>query len=405
MHRDEIQCSKHLPRATVMLLAVKYSEVSAFMLRPATLDDLDALVELENTCFTIDRLSRRNFRYMLTKANAVILVAEQQSVLAGYVLVLFHAGTSLARIYSIAVDPALQRSGLGRTLMQGAERAALAAGCVYMRLEVRPDNAGAVNLYRRLSYRKFGTLDDYYEDHAEALRYEKLLVPHLNPDMVRVPYYEQTLDFTCGPSALMMAMKAMDGATEMSRANELRIWRESTTIFMTAGHGGCGPHGLALAAFDRGFDVELYVKDDAPMFVDSVRSEDKKEVIRLVQEDFIGKIHEVGIRVHYSRFGVEEMQRHFDAGAIPVVLISSYRIYHEKFPHWVVVTGFDNRFVYVHDSFVDYDMDKTRVDCINMPILKSDFDRMARYGRQAHRAVLILRPNRRRGSAARRRTA
>lgn len=375
------------------------------MLRPATLDDLDALVDVENACFSIDRLSRRNFRYMLTKANAVTLVAEQKYGLGGYVLVLFHAGTSLARIYSIAVDPRLQRSGFGRLLMEGAERAALAAGCVYMRLEVRPDNTGAINLYKRLGYRKFGTLDDYYEDHAEALRYEKLLVPHLNPDLVRVPYYEQTLDFTCGPSALMMAMKALDGEVEMSRANELRIWRESTTIFMTSGHGGCGPHGLALAAFDRGFDVELYVKDDAPMFVDSVRSDDKKEVITLVQQDFIGQIRNLGVKVHYSRFGVEEMQRHFDAGAIPVVLISSYRIYHEKFPHWVVVTGFDNRFIYVHDSFVDYDMDKTRVDCINMPILKSDFDRMARYGRQAQRAALILRPKRKRRSGSRGRTA
>lgn len=374
------------------------------MLRPATLDDLDALVELENACFSIDRLSRRNFRYMLTKANAVILVAERGEKLVGYVLLLFHAGTSLARIYSIAVDPTLQRAGLGRELMEGAERAAIAAGCVYMRLEVRPDNSGAINLYKRLGYRKFGTLDDYYEDHAEALRYEKLLVPHLSPDLVRVPYYEQTLDFTCGPSALMMAMKALDEAIELSRANELRIWRESTTIFMTSGHGGCGPHGLALAAFERGFDVELYVKDDAPMFVDSVRSEDKKEVIRLVQEDFIDKIHQVGIEVHYSRFGVEEMQRHFDAGAIPVVLISSYRIYHEKFPHWVVVTGFDDRFIYVHDSFVDYDMDKTRVDCINMPILRSDFDRMARYGRQAQRAALVLRVKGRRRAARRART-
>jgi len=389
----------------VKSLALKYPEEAARMLRPATLDDLDALVDVENACFSIDRLSRRNFRYMLTKANAVTLVAEQKYGLGGYVLVLFHAGTSLARIYSIAVDPRLQRSGFGRLLMEGAERAALAAGCVYMRLEVRPDNTGAINLYKRLGYRKFGTLDDYYEDHAEALRYEKLLVPHLNPDLVRVPYYEQTLDFTCGPSALMMAMKALDGEVEMSRANELRIWRESTTIFMTSGHGGCGPHGLALAAFDRGFDVELYVKDDAPMFVDSVRSDDKKEVITLVQQDFIGQIRNLGVKVHYSRFGVEEMQRHFDAGAIPVVLISSYRIYHEKFPHWVVVTGFDNRFIYVHDSFVDYDMDKTRVDCINMPILKSDFDRMARYGRQAQRAALILRPKRKRRSGSRGRTA
>jgi ribosomal protein S18 acetylase RimI-like enzyme len=364
------------------------------MIRPATLNDLDALVALENRCFTTDRLSRRSFRYMLTKAKAATLVDVHQGALRGYVLVLFHAGTSLARNYSIAVSPEAQGQGVGRALMEAAEREALAHGCVYMRLEVRPDNEGAIQLYRKLSYRQFGTLDDYYEDHMAALRFEKLLAPHLRPDLVRVPFYEQTLDFTCGPSALMMAMKALDAGTDMSRTTELRIWRESTTIFMTAGHGGCGPHGLALSAERRGFGVEIYVKDDAPMFVDSVRSEEKKEVIRLVQTDFVNELRSKRVKIHHDRFGVEEMRRHFDEGAIPVVLISSYRIYHEKFPHWVVVTGFDERFVYVHDSFVDHEKGKTRMDCINMPILQSDFDRMARYGRAAQRAALILRRGR-----------
>ena len=79
----------------------------------------------------------------------------------------------------------------------------------------------------------------------EALRYEKALAPRLKPSLARVPYYEQTLDFTCGSSALMMAMKSLDPSLRFSRTLELRLWREATTIFMTSGHGGCGPLGLA----------------------------------------------------------------------------------------------------------------------------------------------------------------
>jgi hypothetical protein len=51
----------------------------------------------------------------------------------------------------------------------------------------------------------------------------------------------------------MMAMKALDPAMELNRTLELRLWREATTIFMTSGHGGCGPYGLALSAYRRGF--------------------------------------------------------------------------------------------------------------------------------------------------------
>lgn len=360
------------------------------MIRPATLQDLDALVALENRCFDIDRLSRRQFRYMLTRANAVTLVADDDGTVQGYVLLLFHAGTSLARLYSIAVDPAARGRGLAAALLEAAEAAATERGCVDMRLEVRPDNAGAIVLYEGHGYRRFGTFDDYYEDHMEALRYEKRLIANLRPDMVQVPYYEQTLDFTCGPAALMMAMKALDDDIELSRRTEIRIWRESTTVFMTSGHGGCGPQGLALSAYRRGFEVDLYLSSREAMFLDSVRSEEKREVIRLVNEDFLGQIADLPIRLFEAPLSVAELQAGFEAGGIPLVLISSYRIYREKFPHWVVVTGFDERFIYVHDPYVDYEKGKTRMDCINMPILKSDFEHMARYGKSVQRAAIMV---------------
>lgn len=372
------------------------------MIRPATPEDIDALVAIENLCFDTDRLSRRSFRHMITKAHAALLLDEEAGAVRGYVLLLFNAGTSLARMYSIAVHPEFRSRGIGRQLMVAAEQAALAQDCVTLRLEVRMDNASSIALYESMGYRRFGFYDDYYEDHMDALRYEKRLVPSLRPDMARVPYYEQTLEFTCGPAALMMAMGALDPAIELNRRLELRLWRESTTVFMTSGHGGCGPFGLALAAHHRGFEVEAYVNDEGALFVDSVRAEEKKEVIRLVQDDFTEEMAQVGVPLHYRRISVSEMKQEFAHGAIPLVLISSYRIYQEKFPHWVVVTGFDDHFIYVHDSFVDHEKGKTVTDCVNMPIPHKDFERMARYGKSGQRAVLIIRKPK---TAARKRTA
>jgi ribosomal-protein-alanine acetyltransferase len=370
------------------------------MIRPARLQDLESLVAIENRSFDVDRFSRRSFRYLLTKANAETLVYEEQDRVLAYVMLLFNTGTSLARLYSLAVDPVLRGKGIGSALIEAAEASAVGHDCIYLRLEVRRDNTTAIRLYEKLGYKRIGVLPDYYEDHMEALRHEKLLAPHLEPDMVRVPYYEQTLDFTCGPSALLMAMKVLDPKVELSRLLELRLWRESTTIFMTSGHGGCGPYGMALSAYHRGFDVEIYVKEPGVLFVDSVRSEEKKEVMRLVQEDFIGELAKLPVKLSHRALRVTEIQKKFESGGMPIVLISSYRIYREKFPHWVVVTGFDEKYIYVHDPYVDYEAGKTATDCINMPILKKDFERMARYGKAGQEAALILK-RRRKGARAR----
>jgi ribosomal-protein-alanine acetyltransferase len=362
----------------------------AITIRPARLEDLDRLVQIENRSFTTDRFSRRTFRYLLTRANAVTLVAEADGRIIGYATVLFHRGTFLARLYSLAVDPACRSLGVGSKLIEAAERLALAHDCVTLRLEVRQDNLSAIRLYQQHGYKPQETVPDYYEDHMNALRMEKFLAPHLKPSLVRVPYYQQTLDFTCGPAALMMAMKTLDPSLPLDRKLELRIWRESTTVFMTSGHGGCGPYGLALSAWRRGFNVEVYVNDPGALFITSVRDPEKREVMRLVQEDLLEELQLLPIHLEYRALGVEELTEKFDRGGIPVVLISSYRIYGEKFPHWVVMTGHDQSFVYLHDPYVDEEAGKSQTDCINLPILKRDFEHMARYGKTGQKAVLIL---------------
>jgi len=360
------------------------------MIRTATLGDLESLISIEKRAFELDRFSRRTFRYLLSKANAVTLIADADGRAEGYAMLLFNTGTSLARLYSLAVDPDAQGRGIGKALLQALEEHALAHGCVSIRLEVRADGERARALYEHLGYRQIGSINDYYEDGMQALRYEKRLMPLLKPALAKVPYYQQTLEFTCGPSALMMAMHSLIPAIKCNRELELRLWRESTTIFMTSGHGGCGPYGMALAAYHRGFDVEIYVSDKGPMFIDSVRNEEKKEVMRLVQEDFLKELKKLPVKIRQGRMNVQKLEEEFNKGGIPVVLISSYRIYHEKWPHWVVVTGFDEKYIYVHDPFVDEEAGKTATDCMNMPIAKRDFEHMARYGKAGQKAVLIV---------------
>jgi ribosomal-protein-alanine acetyltransferase len=361
------------------------------MIRQAHPGDIEALISIENAAFDTDRFSRRSFRYLLTKANALTLVDENQDIVRGYATLLFHTGTSLARLYSIAVDPRWTHAGIGRSLLSAAEEQALHRDCVYVRLEVRSDNAPARELYQNMGYKKIGIIPEYYEDAMEATRYEKYLPSGRRPDITTVTFYQQTLDFTCGPSSLMMAMHSLDRSFVMDRKTELRIWREATTIFMTSGHGGCSPHGLALSAHRRGFNTTLYINEDPFAFmVDTVRSLEKKEVMKLVQEDFIAEVKRQHLKVVGRSLSLSEMETHVKKGRIPIILISSYRMYREKFPHWIVVTGFDDKYVYCHDPYIDYEKEKTPIDSINMPILKKDFEKMSRFGKSGQKAAIII---------------
>lgn len=365
-------------------------------LRPARLEDLAHLVAIEARCFTTDRLSRRSFHHLLTKAHAINLVAEVEGQVAGYATALLHAGTSLARLYSLAVDPPWRGLGCARILLAEIERLAMEQGSAFMRLEVRLDNTAALARYRAAGYRELGTAHDYYEDHGDALRMEKALAGGERKLGARVPYYGQTLSFTCGPAALMMAMKALSPRLALNRKLELRLWRESTTVYMTSGHGGCGPEGLALAARRRGYRVEVFAPEPGALFIDSVRAKDKKEVIRLVEEDYRDELAELKVPLTIGGLGGDDLVKYLRRGAVPIVLISSYRLYGEKAPHWVVVTDYDDSFVFLNDPFVGNDPHRTRADCINIPVGRREFDQMARYGSARLRAAVIVKSKPRR---------
>ncbi|MEO5365608.1 MAG: GNAT family N-acetyltransferase [Magnetococcus sp. WYHC-3] len=143
--------------------------------------DLDALVRLEQVCFSGDRLSRRSFRHLLRHGHALILVASCESGLAGYTLLLLRRGLSHGRIYSLAVDPAWRGGGVGRRLLDALETEARSRNLAALRLEVRADNDAALGLYRAAGYGLLGHRPDYYADHCAAWRMEKPLTAHSTP--------------------------------------------------------------------------------------------------------------------------------------------------------------------------------------------------------------------------------
>lgn len=360
------------------------------MIRTATTADLDQLVQIERESFTTDLFTREQFLHLLTKGHALVLVHQEEDTptIGGDAVLLFRRGFSTARLYSIAVRPAFRGKGLARKFLAACETEAIERDCLTLRLEVAENNTAARTLYESVGYRVIGRVEDYYEDGSAAIRYEKFIVPHPSPETVPVPFYAQTLDFTCGAACLLMALRRFDASIEPSRETELDLWRESTLIFMTSGTGGCGPFGLAVAALNRGFDVEIYMSDDLVPFIDGVRSAEKKDVIEICHRQMRRRAAEMGGRVFIQDFGIDDVLSAVDRGRVPIVLVSGYRLYGEKVPHWVVVTGYDERYLYLHDPYIGEGV--TESDGINLPIHRRDFKRIKRYGKILQRSMVTI---------------
>lgn len=358
----------------------------------AQLRDLDTLCTIENTCFATDQLSRRRLKFYLSAPHACLEVVKVNGDVVGYGLLLMRRGTQLTRLYSLAVLPSSRGLGLAEMLINTLAAKALERGKRFMRLEVSESNKGAIALYRRLGFTQFGVYEHYYADETDALRMQKVLKPQMpTTAFASYPWYQQTTAFTCGPASLMMAMAATMPEYQLSAEEELAIWREATTIFMTSGHGGCHPIGLALSAWDRGFDARVYLNRSLPLFVDGVRSEHKKSIITRVEDAFLESAMLRDLPVYFDDWRIDTLEQALEQGAGIICLISTYHLDQKKAPHWVVLTGTDSHCWYMHEP--DPDPGMQRLECQHIPIAKDDFIRMASYGRRKIRAAVVIRPS------------
>ena len=208
----------------------------------------------------------------------------------------------------------------------------------------------------------------------------------------RIPHYRQTTDFTCGPSSVLMSMRALDPKAPFDRASELQLWREATSVFSgpSGGHGGCGPVALALALGRRGFKAEVHLNHRDVFMGERTRSAERKEVMRVLQEKDLAEAKRKGIPIHYETLSQAQLEERFRQGMIPMVLVSTFYIHGDHVAHWVVVTGFDPENVYVNDPWVAVDKGKTPQDMTAFPVPRRAFDRMTCYGKQRERACVLV---------------
>lgn len=145
-------------------------------IRLATLDDLPALDRVERETFSpalYHRLSKRQYRYLLTKGNCEIWVASTNGTLCGAAILFYRKNSAYGRLYSIAVTPDAQGGDVGKALLTRAEDSIKQRGLKGIIQEIRADNARLKDRYTRLGYTITGTQADYYPDGASCLKLKK----------------------------------------------------------------------------------------------------------------------------------------------------------------------------------------------------------------------------------------
>lgn len=208
------------------------------------------------------------------------------------------------------------------------------------------------------------------------------------------PSWPQTAGFTCGPSALAMAMAGLDPALLPDRALEVELWREATTIIGPSGPGGCDPYGLALAAHRRGLRVEIFMSSAEPIFLDRASSEERRGLMSFVQAGFKRQAEAASLSNEPRAFAVEEIGQALDRGLLALVLIDQAPMMGHTCPHWVLVHGHVDGLYFLNDPWIEPDRFEQPMDVVDLPVRAVELDRMAWYGNPAYRAAVLVGPER-----------
>jgi ribosomal-protein-alanine acetyltransferase len=133
-------------------------------LRPATVDDLDAIMELERASFQGDAWSTAVMRAELASEHNWYVVAEAPGRLDGYAGLRAPAGGTDADVQTIALAESARGRGQGRALLRELLREADRRRIREVFLDVRDDNVTAQNLYRSEGFVEIGRRPNYYPD-------------------------------------------------------------------------------------------------------------------------------------------------------------------------------------------------------------------------------------------------
>jgi predicted double-glycine peptidase len=168
------------------------------------------------------------------------------------------------------------------------------------------------------------------------------------PVHLAVPFYRQHYDFTCGPACLMMAMKFFLPDLHLGKNLEIDLWREGNLVAVP----GTSRYGLAYSAEVRGFSAKVSSNTGGIDFVDKVVPPLDDPAMQLLEDHFSerrARCRKLGVRESVETITAYTISHALSLNHVPLIVTNSLFFCKEDLPHWVVVTGIDDRCIYLHN--------------------------------------------------------
>jgi ribosomal-protein-alanine N-acetyltransferase len=148
--------------------------VKSFRIRAANTNDLTKICEIEDAAFSRDPYPAFLIQRLINDDSALFYVSTDESgEIVGYLVSKIE--DDAAHLLSLAVLPGDRRLGAATLLLRELTTALRRLSVREIRLEVKPDNEGAIELYTQLSFREESVIPGYYSDGSPALLMRKVI--------------------------------------------------------------------------------------------------------------------------------------------------------------------------------------------------------------------------------------
>ena len=168
------------------------------------------------------------------------------------------------------------------------------------------------------------------------------------PIHLEIPFYRQHYEVTCGPAALMMAMKYFDNRFHLTKDLEIDIWREANMVEVY----GTSRFGLAYSAAVRGLCAKVISNTGKVDFVDRLKISTKElnmQVLNLHFNERRTRCKKLGVKEEKSVVTNETIHSALASNHVLLLVTNALFCAGEDLPHWIAVTGMDDKFVYYNN--------------------------------------------------------
>lgn len=146
----------------------------------------------------------------------------------------------------------------------------------------------------------------------------------------------------------MMAMKYLDPGMCLGKDLEIDLWREGNLAAVP----GTGRSGLAYSAAVRGFFGRFTSNNGGLDFVDTFVPQPGEPDMKMLKVLFYvrrTRCRRLGVRERQETITGETLRKLLFSNHVPLVVTNSLFFSTEDLPHWIAVTGIDDRFLYFNN--------------------------------------------------------